>query len=298
MGIQSPAMSVLKSARGTPGYTDASTDRPREMNRYMGGHRRMNHPHVSGYWYIVIEPPHRIFSSEKDNVATGGLEGATGSAGEGGALSAAPFETSRWFHSAAESFTPPTRTLTKVDLPGLGGLGSSYVAGQQLTRTFSVAFREYQDTPIMNALNLWTSTIDHHYGVSPLQGNEYIPANYKGAAWVYLCKPTASEKNGGLRKDDIDQFFFFEGVFPEGAPTDAFNSDIATNDVIQISTTFSFDGWPIGKEHEKVFSMGIDKINLTYGFDFNGTYLGRIADDAPSFTQLPTASTSTDDVRQ
>ena len=287
--LNGPAMALLKTAKGTPGYRDSSSDRPREMNRYMGGHRRMNHPHISGYWYILIEPPHRIFESADSEVTTAlGVE----TTGNMGGVSAAPFETTRWLHSTAEGFTPPTRTLTKVDLPALGGVGSSYIAGQQLTRTFNITFREYQNTPVMNALNLWTSTIDHHYGVSPLAGNEYIPANYKGAAWVFLCKPTASSNTQSITADDVDQFFFFEGVFPEAAPFDAFNSDIATNDVIQLNVTFSFDGWPYGREHTNAFELGVNKINEVYQLDFGGTYRGHMAHNAPAINDLPTASTS------
>lgn len=284
-----PSMQMLKSARGTPGYTDASIDRPREMNRYMGGHRRFNHPYISGYWYFIIEPPHRIFSAEEEQEVhsdLAGIEGGSTGRGQSGAISAAPFEATRWLHSTAEGFTPPSRTLTKVDIPGLGGLGSSYIAGQELTRTFSVTFREYQDTPVMNVLNLWTSTIDPNYGVSPLKGNEYIPANYKGAAWIFLCKPTASGNNAEtLSKKDVEQFYFFEGVFPEGAPYDGFNSDIATNDTIQLNTTFSFDGFPYGKEHETAFELGLKKLNITYQLSFDGTHEGHMASSAPVYTQ-------------
>lgn len=307
MALPSSAMTLLGGARGTPGGADASIDRPREMNRYMGGHRRNNHPFISGYWYILIEPPQRLFIDEGSMVTYSGIkeDGEAGSGYKNG--SAAAFETSRWLHSTAESFTPPSRTMTKVDIPALGGVGSSYIAGQQLTRTFSTTFREYQDTPIMNAISRWTSTIDHHYGVSPLKGNEYIPANYKGAAWVFLCKPTVSGIGGAstgprtaytptnefsIGAKDVEQFFFFEGVFPEGAPYDAFNSDINTNDGIQLNVTWSFDGWPYGREHEYAFRTGLTKLNDIYAFNFEGTHKGHMDELAPPFTQLPEAGYS------
>lgn len=294
MAFQNSALKLLGNVRGAPGNANSAVDRPYEMNRYMGGHRRQNHPYISGYWYVIIEPPHRLFKDEQQAFQTS-IETQESTGGRG---STEAFETARWLHSTAEGFTPPSRTLTKVDVPGLGGVGSSYVAGQQLTRTFTTTHREYQDVPVFSAINRWTSMIDHHYGASPLSGNEYIPANYKGAAWVYLCKPTASMIGGEsesvvetVTNWDVEQFYFFEGVFPEGAPFDAFNSDIATNDVVQLSITWSFDGWPYGREHKAAFNKGIELLQTTYAFNFAGTALGHTMDGAKTFN-APTAAVS------
>jgi hypothetical protein len=241
MALTKSAMSLLTSNQTRGAGSNRADDNPYTVNRYVGGHNRKIHPYISGYWYILIQLPNAIYSQSTDKAVE-----------------------EKWLHSSAESFNPPSRTLTKVDVPGLGGLGSSFIAGQQLTRTFTCAFREYQDTPVFNTLNTWTSTIDHHYGVSPLDGNEYIPANYKGCAWVFLCKPTLSnqweEGEHTIDKKDVEQFYFFEGVFPEGAPFDAFTSDISTNDVLQLSVTFSFDGWAYGKEHSSALDQGILKM--------------------------------------
>ncbi len=169
---------------------------PDRLSRYHGGSRRTNHPYISGYWYAYIQPPPAIFNSTEATEAT------------------------RWFMTAAESFTPPSRNLTKVDVPGMGGMASSYVAGQEIGRTFSIAFREYQSLPLMTLLQKWTSVLDPNTGVSPLKGNRFIPANYKGRTFVGLCKPTIGTRNDSilngsgvkLEKDDIEQVFFFDGV--------------------------------------------------------------------------------------
>lgn len=275
MALQDSMLTIIAHARGTPGSTNTHDDQPNEMNRYMGGHRRFNHPFINGYWYLVIEPPQFIFSkgpnapigNQNENAEFRSVDEGSGTNQTGKGA----FEASRWLHTTAEGFTPPTRTLTKVDIPGLGGMGSSFVAGQQLTRTFSCTFREYQDTPVFNAINLWTSVIDHHYGVSPMSGNEYLPANYKGSAYVFLCKPTIKDISESIQGIDVDQFYFFEGVFPEASPYDAFNSDINTNDVVQLNVTFSFDGWPYGREHLKHYERGIKIISEIYGYNFEGT---------------------------
>ncbi len=276
MALRDPMLTMIADARGTPGSSNTHDDRPREMNRYMGGHRRFNHPFVNGYWYLLIEPPEFLFDRGSNIQEIGDNV----SEGSGGRNSVAAFETSRWLHSTAEGFTPPTRTLTKVDVPGMGGMGSSFVAGQQLTRTFSCTFREYQDTPVFNAINRWTSVIDHHYGVSQMNGNEYLPANYKGCAYVFLCKPTVLSYDLGIQGIDVEQFYFFEGVFPESAPQDAFNSDINTNDVVQLNITFSFDGWPYGREHRGHFDRGLSLMQDIYSYNLEGTFDNHIQQES------------------
>jgi hypothetical protein len=173
---------------------------PNALSRYHGGHRRDNHPYVSGYWYFLINPPERLFNSSNGSK---NMEKARD-----------------WLFTTAESFTPPSRNLTKVDVPGMGGLATSYVAGQEISRTFTVAFREYQELPVMNVLQTWTSVLDPNMGVSPLKGDEYIPANYKGSCYAALCKPTIGSRSGGreltiLTKEDIEQIYYFDGVFPK-----------------------------------------------------------------------------------
>ena len=303
MSLTSSMLNLIGTCRGTPGTDNNHDDRPREMNRYMGGHRRANHPYINGYWYLLIEPPQFLF--DESNIKESVFDLSTNGEGTAGQNSngQGAFEASRWLHSTAEGFTPPTRTLTKVDVPGMGGMGSSFVAGQQLTRTFSTTHREYQNTTVFNTINLWTSVMDHHYGVSPMRGTEYVPANYKGSAYVFLCKPTTSGGEADsadasgiptISHIDVDQFYFFEGIFPEGSPYDAFNSDINTNDVVQLNVTWSFDGWPYGREHKLHFDRGIELLSTTYAYDFNGNIIGHIGDGstAPSTLNAPIISTS------
>lgn len=189
-------MTRLYEADGNRFIVEKSSH-PNYLSRYHGGHRRDNHPYVSGYWYFLINPPERLFNSSKG---------------------AKNIEKARdWMFSTAESFTPPSRNLTKVDVPGMGGMASSYVAGQEIARTFTVAFREYQEMPIMNILQTWTSIMDPNMGVSPLAGDEFIPANYKGSCYAVLCKPTIGSREGGaaltaLAREDIEQIFYFDGV--------------------------------------------------------------------------------------
>ena len=241
------------NAMDTSRFIDNSKDKPTHLSRYFGGNRRNNHPYISGYWYFLIQPPQRLFE-----IGAGQSSNNQDQAVE-------------WMLSTAESFTPPGKTLTFVDVPGMGGVNSSYVAGQELTQTFSVTFREYQEVPLFNLIQTWTSVIDPNTGTSPLAGDEYIPSNYKGTAYVALCKPTVGLRidpagsDSHLKSEDIEQLFFFDGVFPENTPLDLFDSDISTNDTKTISVNFSFDGFPLLKD-----TSGLINNFLTLMGNYNG----------------------------
>jgi len=220
-------------------------EKPDSLTRFFGGNERLNIPYISGYWQLLITPPEIIFTTTQ-------LDSVT------------------WLHTAAEGFTPPSRTLNKADLPGQGGLGSSFVTGQTLNRTFSVTFREYGNLPIFSIFDLWTSIIDPYTGVSPVSGSSWLPATYKGNAFVILTKPTQSLEGQAMAEWDIEQVYYFTGVFPETAPHDSFGSDIATNDFAQHNVSFSFDGWPLTKANSEVVEAAIGALsNATY---YDNTY--------------------------
>ena len=221
---------------------------PNHLNRYYGGHRRSNHPYISGYWYLLIEPPERLFGH--GTVNTPNLKNTNAS---------------KWLHCTAESFTPPTRSLKKVEAAGMGGMKSYYVAGQDSSREFTITFKEYQELPIMTIMQNWTSIIDSNTGVSPLNGKEYIPANYKGHAFVALCKPTIGNRDkdvdSNLHSDDIEQLFYFTGVVPKSLPLDSLSTDISNNETLSISVAFSFDGYPLLKDTPDLVKTFIEYMN-------------------------------------
>lgn len=224
---------------GSPGgLTKAALeDMPAVLSRYMGGHHRKNHPYVSGYWQLILNPPEKIFDSGVQKEAT------------------------TWWHCTAEGFTPPSRNLNKATVPGQGGVNSNFITGQTLSQTFTVTFREYQNLPIFNLIQLWTSVIDPYTGVSPLEGKEWLPNNYKGSAFIVFTKPTRSETGQSIVAEDLEQVLFFHGVFPEAPPFDLYNTDIATNDIQSNSVTFSFDGWPLTRSDDKVVETAVQLLN-------------------------------------
>ena len=204
--------------------SDLTTDRdsPDSLTRDIGGFNRNNQPFISGYFQTVFHLPELIFTSSEVAI--------------------------NWLHSSCEGFTPPSSTLNTVDIVGIGQIGSSFPTSTTVTREFTLTFREYQNLPILNILRLWNGVFDPHTGVSPLKGSEMIPSSYKGLCYVAQMKPTLGAGKGAassFEKNDFEEIFAFDGVFPTTVPLDSITNDLTTNDVVQYSVTFKFDGFPI-----------------------------------------------------
>lgn len=221
-----------------------STGRPQNLTRYLGGHSRTGHPYVNGYWQFFISPPCVLFQ----DIADVSVE---------------------WFHATAEGFTPPSRNLNKADVPGQGGVGSSWVTGQTLQRTFSVTHREYRDIPILRLYQLWTSIILPHIGVSEISGHAWMGTSYKGHAMAVLTKPTGQTQDENITEYDIEEVFYFDGVWPENEPTDTLSQDISSNDIVQYTMNFSFDGWVLTKQDKKAVEMAVKIFN---NYHYQRTY--------------------------
>lgn len=191
---------------------------PNSLNRFSGGSGSTTTPYISGYWYCSFILPEPVFTTNREQLT-------------------------RWLVSSSAGYTPHTEGTTKVDMEAMGGLGSSFISGRTITRQFSVAFNEYQKLPVYNAIKIWNGIFDRHEGVAlqELRGDKY-----KGIAYVFLCRPQITN-NGKLTIDDVEEFYGYDGVYPETVPTDALNSDIATNDKANPNIQFNFDGAPITK---------------------------------------------------
>ena len=200
-----------------------SGDGPRALTRYIGGHNRKNIVYISGYWQFLLQVPETIYR-HKAGLSIDVVQ--------------------KWFLSTAEGFTPHTRNLNKVDVPGIGGTGSSFPSGQTVNRTFTTTFREYKNLTMLKLINIWSGIFDHHTGVSELSADEWNPDAFKGVAYAILTKPIGVGKSE-LSEDDLEEVFCYDGVWPESSPYDAFNQDIATNDSLQLSVTWNFDGSPL-----------------------------------------------------
>jgi hypothetical protein len=195
--------------------------KPDFLTRDIGGHFRNNQPHITGYFQIICGLPSELFGGDQQVK-----------------------QASQWLHSTCEGFTPHTQTLNHAEIQGQGQIGSSFVTGVTTTREFTLTFREYQNLPILNIIKRWASIFDPFTGVSPLEGNKFIPMNYKGWIAVAQTKPVRSQ-DSPLTKDDIEECYIYQGVTPTNIPLDSLGSDITANDTAQHSLTFKFDGSPL-----------------------------------------------------
>jgi hypothetical protein len=229
-------------------------DKPDFLTRDIGGHFRNNQPHITGYFQVIFGLPTELF---------GGAEQVK--------------TASQWLHSACEGFTPHTQTLNHADIMGQGQIGSSFVTGVTTNREFTLTMREYQNLPILNIIKRWTAVFDAFTGVSPLDGNRFIPANYKGWCAVAQTKPVRS-KDEALTLDDLEECYIYHGVTPTNIPLDSLGSDITTNDVVQHSLTFKFDNTPLTSAEPgvaaKVIELlaGMHTMGTSASNDSNSTY--------------------------
>ena len=242
-------------------FDNATRDRekPDFLTRDIGGHFRSNQPYISGYFQTIFGVPEKLF----------------GVAGQGQGAGATA---SKWLHSTCESFTPHTQTLNKADIQGQGQLGSSFPTSKVTTREFTMAFREYQNMPILKIIRRWASVFDEFTGVSPLRGNEFVPLNYKGWCAVIQTKPVRSQ-NESIGIQDIEECYIYQGVWPTNIPYDtASAADITGNDTVQLSVTWSFDGAPLTSAEPGVLSKVVSLLDgLKYMCDEStyGRYLNK-----------------------
>lgn len=233
--LNSKLTSIMQD-RETPDY----------LTRDIGGQFRRNNPYFSGYFQVWFGVPERLFRGPVGPTAV------------------------TWLHSTCENFTPHSVTPNSVDIPGIGGTGSSHISGVLTTREFSLSFREYQNLPVLNTIKLWTSVFDPHTGVSPLRGKEFNPTSYKGWCIVAQMKPTGGGDNAVISADDLEECYVYQGVWPKNIPIDTVGqTDISASDSIQLSVSFSFDGSPLTSSDDGV----VDKV-LTFfsAFKYTDTF--------------------------
>lgn len=259
MGVES----YLSNQISTLSIATAANDMPSEGTRYMGGHNRQNQPYINGYHQIVVFPPTGIFTGDKGVV-------------------------NQWLSSTCEGFTPHSITTNFVDVLGQGQIGASFPSGRTVNREFTLTFREYRSLPILNIFRTWHSLFDPHLGMATLTAANLLPVNYKGMIIVGILKPTMNDK-GLITNDDVEEVYCYEGVFPSSLPDDTITTiDQATQDVVQASVTFKFDGAPL----DKGFGGGTEQtllkkyVTLLNTREYNNTYKFNIGANLP--TVLPT----------
>jgi hypothetical protein len=226
--------------------TLTESDRPDVATRYIGGQNRTNQPFISGYHQVVFDLPPKLFD---------------GSTVE---------DMNTWLQSTCEGFTPHSSNINFVDVNGIGQLGSSFPASRTINREFTLTFREYQKLPILKIFRAWNGLFDPHIGITAFEGGEFIPENYKGYMMVGILSPTASLGDRKIEVEDVEDVYLYEGVYPTLVPEDtATAADQATNDSIQESVTFKFDGAPLDSSTSGLIDKFVARLSVAkYGDTF------------------------------
>jgi hypothetical protein len=202
-----------------------------------------SHPFVSGYWQLILKTPPYMHMQKGNKVVNADQKKALHT------ISKKDLVAERWFNSTAESFTPPTRTLTSAVFPGFGGVNKSFITGQNIGNNFSVSFREYSKLPIIKLFNSWTSIVHNQTGLSPASEMNWNESLYKSECIAFITDSTQVQYNKQkafykFNRDSIQELYYFYGVYPETNPQDI-QADIAANNTTPITINFKFDGWPL-----------------------------------------------------
>lgn len=236
--------------------SNSAKKEPRPYNRYKGGHKSFSGPFVSGYWYLLLELPIGLLNGKMT---------------ESLSLFSTDINThlkiKKYLHGVAEAFTPPSKTIQKGEVSGFGGIKKFIPLNSSITPNFSITFFELSGMPIHKIFKIWTNMFNSQYGNSSSIVN-------KARAYIFLCKPTWSHTFGigsdlirelAPDEEDVEEMYYFEGVFPETDCSDSLNSDISQNSMVQYQIQFSFDSYYFGLEHDDIMREGLDSLRKTVG---------------------------------
>jgi hypothetical protein len=222
--------------------SDQFRTRTSDSLRNAGG-KIQSHPFISGYWQLVLKTPPFMHMQSGSDVSDGSQKKLIPT------VSSIDVFAEKWFNSTAESFTPPTRTLTSAVFPGFGGVNKSFITGQTIGNNFSVSFREYAKLPTIKLFNSWTNIVHNQTGLSPASEMNWNESLYKSECIVFITDSTQmqyDERSAEIKfnRDSIQELYYFYGVYPETNPQDI-QADIAANNSTPITVNFKFDGWPL-----------------------------------------------------
>lgn len=230
-------------------YTDALNI---DGTGYLGGSDKGkgDHPFIKGYFYVFFGVPNKIF-----DVLNGGINRT---------------QAKEFLLVSAESYTPPgDRTINLQDVQGQGGVDSSFITGQTITREFSIQYKDYWGAPIFRIHRQWTSYINPYLGGSTI-ADTFAASEYKGACMVIQTKPLV--KNVGesavqWKDEDIIKIDYFDGVQPMTDLKSAYDANITDNSFVKPTVQYKFDGFPLDETNDDVLRKAVLVLNNAKVFD-------------------------------
>jgi len=223
-------------------------------NRYHGGSAQGegSHPYIKGYFYVFFGLPSNLIFDGTNTMSSS--------------------DAANIMMTSAEGFTPPgDRTIMTGDIQGQGGVDASFITGQQITREFSIQYKDYWGAPIFRIHRNWTGYINPYLGGSTV-ASEFSSKEYKGACMVVQTKPVAKLKeqntaSGPYKKSDIIKVDFFDGVMPITDLKSAYDANITDNTFVKPSVQYKFDGFPLDETDENTMTKALTLLNSSSIFE-------------------------------
>ena len=214
---------------------------------YLGGASKTegDHPYVKGYFYVFFGVPNKIFGSNEVS-------------------SISRTQAKEFLLVSAEAYTPPgDRQINVQDVQGQGGVDSSFITGQTITREFSIQYKDYWGAPIFRIHRQWTNYINPYLGASTM-ADTFSAQEYKGACMVIQTKPivrATGDSPIAWKKSDIIKIDYFDGVQPITDLKSAYDSNIADNSFVKPVVQYKFDGFPLDETNNIVVDKAVGILN-------------------------------------
>ncbi len=204
---------------------------------YLGGaERTSDHPYVKGYFYVFFGVLRKIFDTETSDISRQAAKD--------------------YLLVSAESYTPPgDRTINLQDVQGQGGVDSSFITGQTITREFSIQYKDYWNAPIFRIHRQWTNYLNPYLGASTM-ADQFTANEYKGVCMVIQTKPivrnSGSASSTEWKEEDIIKIDYFDGVQPMTDLKSAYDANITDNSFVKPTVQYKFDGFPLDETNSQV----------------------------------------------
>jgi len=143
---------------------------------------------------------------------------------------------SKQFMALCTALTLPDVNITPVERIGLGGVRTVVPAALEQTTTFEVRLleivRDDSMPPIIQLLATWSNSIRNHFAGVADAKTAFSMNQYKGHAIFLATDPSITVCAFAVK---------LYGLWPQTIPYSGYTADVATNDLIEYSSTFAVD---------------------------------------------------------